>query len=252
MKAPRRYLDDPDAADELRALLAEGAGPPPAMPPEVHAAIGKRVAAMGAGVGAGTLLLKLSAALLIVGASGAAIVALRPPASSPPDGAAASGSAVASGSANGPGPGPVAEPVTSVEATVPAPPVAEPVPPQPSTAARPEAAPRTTRGLGDARVMARPTPESDANDLLREAALLERARADLSTSPRRALTVARSHHRLFPNGQLGAERELIVSEALIELGRFREARRRLTLLSESGLYAEHARRLLARMEASAP
>jgi len=224
---------------------------PPAMPPEVHAAIGKRVAAMGVGVGAGTLLLKLSAVLLIVGASGAAIIALRSPDSSSADGAVTPASSVPSERANGPGPESAAEPVTSVEVAAPEQAVAEPVPP-PSTAPRPQASPRTKRRVGDVRVMAQPAPESDANDLLREAALLERARADLGTRPRRALTVARSHHTIFPNGQLGAERELIVSEALIELGRFREARRRLTILSESGLYAEHARRLLARIEAAAP
>jgi hypothetical protein len=56
--------------------------------------------------------------------------------------------------------------------------------------------------------------------------LLERARQALATDPSRALALAQQHERLFPNGVLRQEREVIAIEALRRLGRSTQASER--------------------------
>jgi hypothetical protein len=79
-----------------------------------------------------------------------------------------------------------------------------------------------------------------------EARLLEAARASLSSSPERALSLTDEHARQFPRGQLGAEREFIAIDALIRLGRreqaWERARPRLDGAPD-GLYAKRLRKL---------
>jgi hypothetical protein len=56
--------------------------------------------------------------------------------------------------------------------------------------------------------------------------LLERADRALATAPEVALSLAESHARLFPEGSMEEEREVIAVSALARLGRDREARAR--------------------------
>ncbi len=90
-------------------------------------------------------------------------------------------------------------------------------------------------------------PGRREHGLTAEARYLEEARSRLNSDPRGALDATRAHRSRFPNGQLAAERELIAVDALLRLGRRREAERRAeALLGVSGLYERRARRLLER------
>ncbi len=86
---------------------------------------------------------------------------------------------------------------------------------------------------------------SEPHSLAAEAALLERARAQLGSSPATALQLADEHRRSFLQGQLGPERELIAIDALVRLGRRDAALRRAApLLGQPGLYHDRATRIL--------
>ncbi len=61
---------------------------------------------------------------------------------------------------------------------------------------------------------------------LDEITLLQEARMALRSAPQRALTLARTHRRHFPEGDFVEEREVIAIDALHALGRTRAAQRR--------------------------
>ncbi|MDH5493399.1 MAG: hypothetical protein OEY14_15710, partial [Myxococcales bacterium] len=63
---------------------------------------------------------------------------------------------------------------------------------------------------------------------------------------------ATEHRERFPQGQLGAERELIAIEALVGLGRDAEARRRARALGREGLYRERIEALVGALEPATP
>jgi TolA-binding protein len=89
------------------------------------------------------------------------------------------------------------------------------------------------------------SPSEDA--LAGEAQLLNRAHAVMATDPRTAHAVASEHAKRYPRGQLAAERELILVEALVKLGRVREAEARgraLRKRAPSGIYGERLDTLL--------
>ncbi|HEY3236112.1 MAG TPA: hypothetical protein VGJ84_15450 [Polyangiaceae bacterium] len=72
-----------------------------------------------------------------------------------------------------------------------------------------------------------PTDLTSPDDAVsRETRLLAQAQAALGSGPARALQLAYAHARLFPNGVLTQEREVIAIQALVRLGRMEEARRR--------------------------
>ena len=80
-----------------------------------------------------------------------------------------------------------------------------------------------------------------------EAALLLNAREQLASDPGQALAIASEHHRLYPRGQLGADRDFIIVDALMRLGRSEEAEARakpLIAAAPNGIYAQRLRRLL--------
>lgn len=82
-----------------------------------------------------------------------------------------------------------------------------------------------------------------------EAQLLERARALLDESPTRALLLTNEHRSRFAPAQMSAERELIAIDALVRLGRSREAelRARPFLADGAGqIFAQRVRNLLDR------
>jgi hypothetical protein len=72
-----------------------------------------------------------------------------------------------------------------------------------------------------------PTPSaSAAAPEVQEFQLLRAARAALPTDPARALALAKTHEKKFPNGVLKQEREVIVISALKKLGRTNDADQR--------------------------
>jgi hypothetical protein len=100
---------------------------------------------------------------------------------------------------------------------------------------------------------ARPTapvapPRGEAQDaLVGEARLLNEAHQALAANPRKALLLAEDHARRYPRGQLGAERELIQIQALVKLGRQREAEARgraLRRTAPNSIYEERLDEIL--------
>jgi len=80
-----------------------------------------------------------------------------------------------------------------------------------------------------------------------EARLLEQARSALSSNPARAMDLVERHQQMYPNGQMGSERELIAVDALVRLGRQAEAERRAAPYLQQttdSLYARRLRQLL--------
>ena len=97
--------------------------------------------------------------------------------------------------------------------------------PEPSEVARPVR--ETTAPAPRPRTRARPPSADDApSTLVEEARLLARAQAALDGSPADALTLAEEHAHSVRRGVLVEEREAIAVEALVDLGRVDEARRR--------------------------
>jgi hypothetical protein len=97
---------------------------------------------------------------------------------------------------------------------------------------------------------------SDGEDALtREQRLLERARALVERDPDAALVELARHGRLFPGGQLTAEKELLRVTALERLGRHREARAAgaaLIARAPQSIYVERIRAILRLGPGEAP
>ena len=90
-------------------------------------------------------------------------------------------------------------------------------------------------------------PAPDADELLREAELLEKARADISRDPASSLRSLDQHREGFGDGQLTAERELLAIDALARQGRSAEARARAAAFLArfpSSPYADRVRRIV--------
>jgi hypothetical protein len=90
-------------------------------------------------------------------------------------------------------------------------------------------------------------PATDADELLREAELLEKARADISRDPASSLRSLDQHREGFVDGQLTAERELLAIDALARQGRAAEARARAAAFLArfpSSPYADRVRRIV--------
>jgi TolA-binding protein len=74
-----------------------------------------------------------------------------------------------------------------------------------------------------------------------EAKLLNQAHVAMAADPQQALAIAGEHAKRYPRGQLAAERELILVQALVKLGRVREAEARGRALRKntpSSIYGE--------------
>lgn len=85
------------------------------------------------------------------------------------------------------------------------------------------------------------------DQLAQEIALLESARRKLSSSPSAALSALRDHELRFPAGQLRIEREFLIVDALVRLGRRPEAEARARALAQQApqsLYGERLQRIL--------
>ena len=237
MTRPTRWRDQ--GPDDVRELLRH-APRTRALAPEDRARTRARVARLGAiAAVAGGLTLVQSAALG-AGLAVLTVIAVEvlpswlsstPPLapSSPP---ARSAAVLA--------PAPLASAAAS--STPPLAPLPLPVAPPPlrSGARRPEAPPRPDDPPA-------PAPARATDTLAAEAALLERARAALASSPREALQRTEEHAAQFPAGKLGMERELVAIDALSRLGRRASARARAESLlarARGGLYEERLRQIL--------
>jgi hypothetical protein len=85
------------------------------------------------------------------------------------------------------------------------------------------------------------------DSLAREVPLIDEGRADLATAPSRALAVLETHRREFPHGQLAAEREFLAVQALLQMNRRIDAKKRAVDLGvhyPSSSYAARAARLI--------
>ena len=90
------------------------------------------------------------------------------------------------------------------------------------------------------------------DSLAREVPLIDEGRADLATAPSRALAVLETHRREFPHGQLAAEREFLAVQALLQMNRMADAKKRaedLAVHYPSSSYAARAARLIEDAEA---
>jgi hypothetical protein len=76
-----------------------------------------------------------------------------------------------------------------------------------------------------------------------EAALVDTARSIVKSNPRRALALAEQHRRLYPDGVLAQEREVIAIEALALLGRGDAARSRADEYRAKSPHSVHGQRL---------
>jgi hypothetical protein len=79
--------------------------------------------------------------------------------------------------------------------------------------------------------------------------LLEQARRDLAASPSAARRALLDHELRFPSGHLRIERELLLVDALLRLGRRPEAEARAELLERqnpNSLYRERLDQILGR------
>jgi hypothetical protein len=241
MTEPRRWLDDPEASDELKHTL-DAARRPRSLDRATRARVGTRLGRLGVvPLSAITWLsIKSAAALGLAGGAtvASAMVAVeRYQASHAVVAMAPSGAPVPQQTSHAPE---VKQPPAgSPEASEPDVPVASP------TLNPPAELPRTELPRA-------PAPSATApGGLAEESALLEQARRALGSAPSAALSSVREHARRFPNGQLAAERSLIEVDALYRMGHGAEARALAErLLSQGGgdLYVGRVQRLLQKID----
>ncbi len=90
-------------------------------------------------------------------------------------------------------------------------------------------------------------PVDEADLLARELALLDDARTTLTPNPARTLHTLGKYDREFPKGSLRVEADMVRLEALLKLGKRRDAEAlgaRLTSRDREGLIRERVKRLL--------
>ena len=91
---------------------------------------------------------------------------------------------------------------------------------------------------------------ASADALQQEIRLLEQARSDLASSPGAARRALLDHELRFPSGHLRIERELLLVDALVRLGRRPEAEARAESLARqnpNSLYRERLDQILGKL-----
>jgi hypothetical protein len=141
-------------------------------------------------------------------------------------------------------PGPLSPPAPPAPVEAPVPP--DPVPSAPVLALPPAAAISARPSMPRAKPTEASNPSEDT--LAGEAKLLNQAHAVMATDPRKALAIGNEHAKRYPRGQLAAERELILVQALVKLGRAREAETRGRALRKSAPKSIYDQRLDAILE----
>jgi hypothetical protein len=202
-------------ASRLGAATGVPISPPSATPPATGSSTVGAGASTAWWAGATT---KIGVGVLLVAAGGAvyfASTARSAPNEAPRVGASSSPSAHIAARE-------VPPPIASSGVEVPARAIAAAAEPRPGpTASAPATIPRASASGSSAAA-----PDAVPSSLERpepEAAILERARAQLATSPATALSTTEHHARSFPRGVLSQEREVVAIDALLRLGRRADA-----------------------------
>jgi hypothetical protein len=230
MKDLERLLDDDGADRELSRLFRTGRPPAPIPRAAFQRSQGRVRALLAAPLGLGVLAWVQHAALGAALGATVAVVAAYPrlrarfdPAPTPP-------------------------------ATVSAPRAAPPAPPTRTLPAPvPSAIPAPTASVKSVPVAT--FPSSPENPLLRETALLERARSQQDRAPLTSLHWLAEHEREFPNGTLALEREFLTVVTLLRVGRREVAETRARALrarAPGSLYEQRLDRLVAPEPAREP
>jgi hypothetical protein len=217
---PRLREGGSSAPAELSALF-RGAKEPEPLTPATDARLLARVAALGAAPLAPPVKgwLIAGGAVLLVGA--AALIVQRPS---------------APGTAPAPAPRLSASPSAFASAPVSVEPLSAAVVPEPPPSASKQAPAAKTEPVAPGEAAS-----SSEDALAGEAKLLNQAHAAMAADPRAAYAFASEHAKRYPRGQLAAERELILVQALVKLGRAHEAEARGRALRKrfpSSIYGE--------------
>lgn len=234
MNEPKRWLESGDAEEEALALL-RNARPPAPLGAAARSRSRRRVAALGVGAVPVAAAFGWWPALALGAVLGASVSLLvtRLVASDPPTMDVNRARSAPSTDRTEP---PVATPQLE------SPPSQAPSPPE---QAAPERAPRAPTA---AALSATPVPEpASANALQQEVQLLEQARREMTSSPDAARLTLLEHERRFPSGHLRIERELLLVDALVRLGRRAEAETRAASLERqapNSLYRERLDQIL--------
>ncbi|MES1186586.1 MAG: hypothetical protein ABUL60_22425 [Myxococcales bacterium] len=239
MSAPRRWLETEQASAEALELLRAGR-PPQRMNEAVRSRSRRRVAGLAmlpaaAGMLAAWPQLALGALLGTVGtvAVMSAFSAFSAPPAPAPSALPASPSASHLLRADTPPPATDEPETRSVD---------DPTPMPAGSARRPSVSPVpvASDSAGSA---------ARGEGLQQEIQLLEQARRQLSSEPAQAERVLREHEARFAAGQLRSERELLLIDALVRLGRRSEAEARARVLrrqAPTSLYGERLEQILGR------
>jgi hypothetical protein len=152
---------------------------------------------------------------------------------------------VAIGSMSNDKPAPAAPPQAKTVETA-ATPIAEPPPSTPGVSLNdlPSVPSKTTT----AKPAARPTTNAEA-PTQEEIALIDRAHQTLRTDPQGALALCKEHETKFASGHFAQEREAVAIEALVQMNRKDEAKRRFSSFDNqypSSSHRVHLESLLAR------
>jgi hypothetical protein len=238
MSAPRRWLETEEASAEALELLRAGQ-PPRHMNDAVRRRSRRRVAALAILPAAGVLAAWPQLALgALVGAAGT--VAVMSALSSLPSQPAPS--PTSSSGAGLPSRRPRA---TDSEPRAPLP---VPVREQSNGEATPTPAGNAPRPVGGSKPMASEAPASAAPEgLQQEIELLEEARRKLAPDPAQARRLLLEHEQRFGGGQLRIEREFLLIDALVRLGRRNEAEaraRQLERQAPASLYGQRLEQIL--------
>ncbi len=249
MSDPERWTSDPDAPEGVAELFAAGKKASQPMPPEVRARVGATLAVLAAGgvatapstaaaakAASSTIassgLFKITLAAVVLSITSAAVFHFSGNAEPAHPTRPAAVEAT-----------PAEAPALPVEVSAPAPIEAEVAAPDEAEVAAPAARPQPRPS----------TPAVALDPLADEARLISEAHAVLEAQPARALALTTTHRRLYAEGQLAAERELVAIDALMRLGRVDAARARAARLDAqypSSPYPARAQRILARGVAS--
>ncbi|MCG8554331.1 MAG: hypothetical protein MJD61_03450 [Proteobacteria bacterium] len=265
MKEPKRWLDsDSTAAPDVRELLRHAR---PTRTPAQQTLLASAPAVKSAALAKSqavslSLGLRMLLGAVVISAAGAAVYkrATRPKPSesflessasqaeqahrqpaAPPAKTEALEQAEASARAGPPVAAPAAKAAPTEVPAMERPPVRKRITSRSARASRPR------RWVADHITAPNQASDPAADTLVVEARLLARARRNLDVRPQAALDRARQHEQAYPDGHLVVERELLIVDALMRLGRVKAARTRASGLSQrfpGHLYRERLRELM--------
>jgi hypothetical protein len=137
-------------------------------------------------------------------------------------------------------------------AEAPAPPKLLPIPEPAARNARPTRRRAVETTIAATTVTSPVEAAKPTDTLAREVPLIDAGRSELANAPSRALASLETHRREFPHGQLAAEREFLAVQALLQMNRMADAKKRAEELAThypASSYAARAERLIEETEA---